>query len=491
MSMTTADAKPPASSVNPKGMLIGGEWVDAPAGQRIEVENPRRAEPIGERAARRRRGRRSRRRGRAAAFPAGAVAPRERGRRCSRIADALEASAEELARTIARETGNAIRTQARGEARCAADVFRYFGGVAERAEGRDPAARRGHAQLHAPRAARRRRRIVPWNAPVLLASLKVATALCTGNTHRAQGGRGRAARRAADGRDLPARILPAGRAQRADRLRRGVRRRAAQPPRHPQALVHRLDRGRQDRHARRGRADPAGVAGARRQEPRRSSIPTPTTTGRSTASSPPCASRARASPARPARACSCTAGIFDDFLGKLAARHEQLVVGDPLDEATDIGSIISARSSTAVCGYVAGGPGPQRRELVIGGLPPDDGPAGRATSPCPTVFAGVERLARRARGGLRAGAGRDPLGRRGEVIRMANDTHYGLAAFVWTHDIGTGAPRRARDRGRLGPGQPERRPAAGHVLRRLEAERHRPRVSRSRACSRASPSARL
>jgi acyl-CoA reductase-like NAD-dependent aldehyde dehydrogenase len=38
--------------------------------------------------------------------------PRERGRLLARIADALEARVEELARTIALETGNALRTQA-------------------------------------------------------------------------------------------------------------------------------------------------------------------------------------------------------------------------------------------------------------------------------------------------------------------------------------------------------------------------------------------
>ena len=36
---------------------------------------------------------------------------------------------------IAAETGNAIRTQARGEAATAADVFRYFGGVASEQKG--------------------------------------------------------------------------------------------------------------------------------------------------------------------------------------------------------------------------------------------------------------------------------------------------------------------------------------------------------------------
>jgi acyl-CoA reductase-like NAD-dependent aldehyde dehydrogenase len=55
------------------------------------------------------------------------MVPRERGRLLARIADALEARVEELARTIALETGNALRTQARPEAKTTVDIIRYFG----------------------------------------------------------------------------------------------------------------------------------------------------------------------------------------------------------------------------------------------------------------------------------------------------------------------------------------------------------------------------
>ena len=71
-----------------------------------------------------------------AAFPAWSrVVPRDRGRLLQKIADAVEARVEELARIIAEETGNALRTQARPEARGAADVIRYFGGLASELKG--------------------------------------------------------------------------------------------------------------------------------------------------------------------------------------------------------------------------------------------------------------------------------------------------------------------------------------------------------------------
>ena len=98
------------------------------------------------------------------------------------IAAAIESRTDDLGRTIATETGNAIRTQSRPEAALAADVFRYFGGLASEIKGetlplgehllsysrREPIGVVGA--------------IIPWNAPVALAAMKIAPALCTGNT---------------------------------------------------------------------------------------------------------------------------------------------------------------------------------------------------------------------------------------------------------------------------------------------------------------------
>ena len=164
-------------------MLLGGDFVDSASGETIAVQNPANcgvfahvpragAEDVD----------------RAVNAASGAFAgwrdapPRERGRRLLRIADAVEAKTEALARTIAAETGNALRTQARPEAALTADVFRYFGGLASEIKGetlplgeqvlsytrREPIGVVGA--------------IIPWNAPVLLAALKIAPALCTGNT---------------------------------------------------------------------------------------------------------------------------------------------------------------------------------------------------------------------------------------------------------------------------------------------------------------------
>ena len=247
------------------------------------------------------------------------------------------------------------------------------------------------------------------------------------------------------------------RAQRPDRLRRGVRRRAAQPSRDREDLLHRLDRGRPDRDARRGRADPAGVARARRQGARDR---LPDSDDDATVAHVITAMRF----ARQGQ--SCTAGsrlfvhasIFDDFTARLVEQLDELVVGDALDERSDIGSIVS------------GDPGRPRLRVrrealdqgataLAGGLPDD----GRPGYQLPAHRAHRRRavVARRARGGLRPVLVALPWDDEDEVIAWANDTHYGLAAFVFSQGHRPRAARRASDRGRLGAGQPQRRPAPG------------------------------
>src|SRR5689334_20023959 len=108
MAVIEAVRSDPATELRRVRMLIDGKWVESASGEVLPVENPARRQIIAEiprsgaadvdRAVA----------AAAAAFPGWAkVPPRERGRMLLRIAEALEARAEDMARTIALETGNA------------------------------------------------------------------------------------------------------------------------------------------------------------------------------------------------------------------------------------------------------------------------------------------------------------------------------------------------------------------------------------------------
>jgi betaine-aldehyde dehydrogenase len=141
---------------------------------------------------------------------------------------------------------------------------------------------------------------------------------------------------------------------------------------------------------------------------------------------------------------SCTAGsrlflhrsIFDSFLGKLATRLAPLKIGDPLEETTDMGSIINRKQFDRVCSYIDDGLRQAGARLVLGGLPPTSGPLAEGYFVQPTVFAEVSndwRIAREEIFGPVIVA--IPWDDEREAVRMANDSHYGLAAYVWTHDL--------------------------------------------------------
>jgi acyl-CoA reductase-like NAD-dependent aldehyde dehydrogenase len=101
-------------------------------------------------------------------------------------------------------------------------------------------------------------------------------------------------------------------------------------------------------------------------------------------------------------------------------------------------TIINEKQFRKVRAYIE--EGLQRREgqLMFGGLPPKKGPLSEGYFAIPTVFADASndwRLAREEIFGpvLVAIPGREEA----DAIRMDNDSHYGLAAYVLTHDIGS------------------------------------------------------
>src|SRR5262245_26217116 len=95
-------------------MLINGQAVESSDGRYVAIENPATRTLFAEAPRATAADVDTAVRAAAAAFASWRqTAPRDRGRLLARIADVLEAEAESLARTIAIETGNALRTQAR------------------------------------------------------------------------------------------------------------------------------------------------------------------------------------------------------------------------------------------------------------------------------------------------------------------------------------------------------------------------------------------
>jgi 5-carboxymethyl-2-hydroxymuconic-semialdehyde dehydrogenase len=142
----------------------------------------------------------------------------------------------------------------------------------------------------------------------------------------------------------------------------------------------------------------------------------------------------------------CTAGsrilvqksIYADFARKFADRAQRIAVGDPMDDNTIVGPMISQAHLAKVRGYIELG-SQEGATLLCGGLAAPEVPAAvrRGNFVLPTVFADVDNRMRIAQEEIFGPvACLIPFDDEADAIRQANDIAYGLSSYVWTENIG-------------------------------------------------------
>ncbi|WP_026530735.1 5-carboxymethyl-2-hydroxymuconate semialdehyde dehydrogenase [Haematomicrobium sanguinis] len=136
----------------------------------------------------------------------------------------------------------------------------------------------------------------------------------------------------------------------------------------------------------------------------------------------------------------CTAGsrvlversIYDDFVERYAERAKNVVVGLPSDEATEVGALVHPEHFDKVMSYVE--LAKEEGRIVAGGKRPDEWPEGNFV--LPTVVADVEPQARIFQEEIFGPVvAITPFDSDEEALELANNTKYGLAAYIWTNNL--------------------------------------------------------
>jgi succinate-semialdehyde dehydrogenase/glutarate-semialdehyde dehydrogenase len=182
--MATATATPPAvPPVKNRQLYINGEWCDSSSGKKLAVENPATEETIAEVAFGTREDcKRAVTAAAEAMKPWMKLTPYDRAKVLKKTADLMRERADSLARTMTMEQGKPV-AEAKGEVMHSADTFEWFAEEGKRAYGQvipQSNATKRHLTIKHPVGVVGA--IGPWNFPITLQSRKIAPALAAGCT---------------------------------------------------------------------------------------------------------------------------------------------------------------------------------------------------------------------------------------------------------------------------------------------------------------------
>ncbi len=354
----------------------------------------------------------------------------------AKCGDLLREHADEIAKLTALETGKALRTESQVEAGVLADSFTFFGGLGGELKGMtipwSPTSMT--YTVHEPLGVCGV--IIPWNAPLMLMSLKIAPAIVAGNTvvvksaEEAPLGVLRVA-------ELMNSILPPG----VMNIVSGMGPECGAPlVRHP--LVKKVSFT--------GSVETGRIIYT---EAAKKLIPVTLELG---GKSPmivmgDCDLEKAVAGALQAmrftrQGQSCTAAsrmfihesIYDSFISKMAAAVDKMVMGDPLDSRTDIGTIISKAQYDKVQSYIRQGEALPGVKAIHCSRLPTDANLAKGFFIRPVIFTGIDNdcaVSREEIFGPVTSCIR--FSKFEDALRMANDTEYGLAASIWTQDLKT------------------------------------------------------
>jgi aldehyde dehydrogenase (NAD+) len=419
-------------------MLIGGAWVDAAGGETFETDNPYlgaawalvpRAAPADvDRAVS----------AAHAAFRApswGKITATARGALLRKLADLIAAEADRLAEIETRDNGKLI-TEMRIQLRYIPQWFHYFGGLADKIEGRViPIDKPGMVNFTREEPLGVVVAITPWNSPLMLATWKLAPALAAGNTVVWKPSEFSSVSALEFGRLFEKAGFPPGVVNIVTGFGSEIGDRLVD---HPQVAKIAFTGG--------------DLTGQRVYERAARSIkPVTLELGGKSANivfkdaALDNAVKGVVSGIFAATGQTCIAGsralihrsIQDEFIERLVALGKTAKMGDPLLDTTQVGPITTQPQYKKVLDYieVAKAEGAQ---AVLGGGAASRPECGNGWFVEPTVFAGVTPTMRIAQEEVFGPVlSVIPFDDEDEAVAIANGTQYGLAAGVWTQNIGT------------------------------------------------------